>query len=93
MKLVGENKLHKFAAKHANARPAIKNWLGIVRRADWRSLIDVKATFASADYVKNKIVFNVGGNNYRLVAVAEYSEGTLFIREVMTHAEYDRWKA
>lgn len=89
---MGENKLDKFKKRHANSRAAIDNWLETVKKAQWKSLIDVKNTFNTADYVKNRVVFDLGGNNFRVIAVVEYIEGMLHVREVMTHAEYDRWK-
>ena len=55
---------------------------------------DLRATLASADHVYGMTVFNIGGNKYRLIAAIHYNRRKLFIRAVLTHAEYDRgaWK-
>ena len=59
--------------------------------AQWTHLMSVKADFASADYVgNNRIVFDIKGNDYRLVAVVLFVAGTVFIRWVGTHSEYDK---
>jgi mRNA interferase HigB len=65
-------------------------WYEFVRRAQWRNSQDVKRDFAAASFVaNNRIVFNVGGNKYRVVVVALFRSGALYIRFVGTHAEYD----
>lgn len=60
-------------------------------RAQWRTMQDIKNDFPAASFVgENRVVFNVGGNNFRLVVVALLQIGTLYIRFVGTHAEYDK---
>ena len=93
MNVLGEDLLDEFGTKHASARPAIRRWLRIVKTVEWKNLIEVKSTFPSADYVKGYIVFDLGGNNFRAVTVAQFASGNLIIQMVMTHAEYDKWKA
>ncbi|GIK72114.1 MAG: hypothetical protein BroJett021_11020 [Chloroflexota bacterium] len=62
----------------------------MARRAQWQSPADVKADYRSASIVgNNRVVFNIKGNTYRLVVIAAYHQGRLFIRFVGTHAEYD----
>lgn len=63
-----------------------------MKQADWRKFADVKATYRTADQVGRFTVFNVGGNNFRLITVIDYDCGTVIIREVLTHAEYDKEK-
>jgi len=55
---------------------------------------DLRATYASADHVDGLTVFNIGGNKYRLIAAIHYNRKKVFIRAVLTHADYDRgdWK-
>ena len=55
-----------------------------------RHFIELKQTFACVDYVKPFVVFNIGGNKYRLIAMADYGAQILQVRCVLTHAEYDR---
>ncbi len=62
--------------------------------ADWTSWNDLSRAFPSADLVGRLVVFNVGGNNYRVIARVEFTLHKVFIRHVLTHAEYstDEWK-
>jgi mRNA interferase HigB len=77
--------------KHADAVNALQAWVDVVEGVMWASHNDLKATFPSADYVgAQRYVFNVRGNNYRLVAVAIFADGVLRLRFVGTHQEYDK---
>lgn len=82
----------KFVSKHAGSRVPFEEWIEKVEAARWSSLVDVKSTFNSADYVKGLVVFNVGGNNFRVVAEVVYKDSIIRIAKVGTHAEYDGWK-
>jgi mRNA interferase HigB len=62
----------------------------IAKRADWTSLEDVRHDFPSADGVGKYTVFNIKGNEYRLISLIFYRSKKLFIRDVITHAEYDK---
>jgi mRNA interferase HigB len=84
--------IDRFLSKHANARNPFGEWIQKVEAAEWSNLIDVKATFNNADYVKDLVVFNVGGNKYRVLAEVVYKEQIVRIAKVGTHAEYDGWK-
>lgn len=93
MEIINEIELHAFARKHARARKPLANWLDVTRAATWNSFADVRDTFRSADYVKDQVVFDIGGNNYRLISSIDYAAQRVYVLEMMTHAEYDRWKA
>lgn len=83
--------LDKYVDKHADAGTAIQRWINIVEEAAWTSHNDLKLDFPAADYVGNsRYVFNIRGNNYRIVAVTVFISGILKIRFVGTHAEYDK---
>jgi len=84
--------IDRFVAKHAAARVPFTEWIEKVEAAQWRNLVDVKRTFDSADYVKGLVVFNIGGNNFRVVAEVIYPEQVVRIAKAGTHAEYDGWK-
>jgi mRNA interferase HigB len=72
------------------ARKAILEWYATASNAEWRNFGDLKATFNSADYVGDgKVVFDVGGNKYRIVGLVGFRTGRIFILFVGTHAEYD----
>jgi mRNA interferase HigB len=95
--------LDRFARKHRDARRALEDWLGTVQRASWQSLDDMRKVYASADGVPVKVkgggsvvvtVFNIKGNEYRLLTVIHYAAAVCRVVDVLTHAEYstDRWK-
>jgi len=76
------------------ARNPFKRWVKEVERANWRTIADLKNDFATADYVGNgHFVFNIKGNDYRLVAVVVFVAGTIFVRWVGTHNEYNKINA
>jgi len=84
----------KFARKHARARSSLTLWRDVTLKATWKNFDDVKKTFRSADLYGSCVVFDIGGNNYRLIAEIDYVAEQVSINEVMTHAEYDKdkWK-
>ena len=73
---------------------AILPWLRAARRAEWKNLIEVRKTFARADESEGFTVFNMKGNEYRLITEINYRTRRIFLRHVLTHAEYYRggWK-
>jgi len=83
--------LDKFIDKHADAESALQQWINVVGKAKWKSHNELKMDFPSADYVgKERYVFNIRGNNYRLVVIVLFVEQYLRIRFIGTHAEYDK---
>lgn len=96
MRVIAKSTLVKFYQRlpkgpRATAESAIMDWYTTVSNASWSNFADVKATFNSADYVSGgKIVFDVGGNKYRVVALIGFRTQRVFILFVGTHAEYDR---
>ena len=94
MRVISRKKLRAFWEVHPEARPPLENWFRVARQAGWRSFTDVRATLNSADFVEGKVVFNVGGNKYRLIAAIHYNRQKLYIRHVLTHEEYSSggWK-
>ena len=72
----------------------MRAWVHVVGAAEWSRPTDIKEMFRSADIVANeRVVFNVGGNKYRLVAAIHYRGKRIYIRFIGTHAEYDRINA
>ena len=86
--------LKTFWDAHASAEMPLRAWYQVASRATWRSLDDVRRTYPSADLVERLTVFNIGGNNFRLITRVEYQRQEIYIRYVLTHAEYDKedWK-
>jgi mRNA interferase HigB len=94
MRVISRKKLREFAAKHPPAKAPLDAWYAEASRADWGSFADVKTRYGSADVVAgNRVIFNIGGNKYRLIAKLAYKSRTLYVRFVGTHAEYDQTDA
>lgn len=93
MEVINENELHQFCKRHSGARKPLGNWLTIVKQATWHSFPEVKGTLGAADYVKDMVIFNIGGNNFRLIAAIDYTGQKVYVLNVMTHAEYNKWEA
>ncbi len=78
----------------ADAQGPLRAWFREVRIRDWSGTADIKAVFGSASILaENRVVFNIGGNKYRIVVAVHYAARIVFIRFVGTHAEYDRINA
>ena len=97
MVVLGTDVVERYLADHAGhkgikaARSQYSGWLGIVTCAEWRNPEDVKASYPKASILKaGRVVFNIKGNDYRLVARVQYQAGVLDIRFFGTHAEYDQ---
>ena len=91
MHLVSVQTLRKFWKLHPDAERLLRAWYEAVEQAQWRTPADIKAEFATASFLgNNRVVFNIKGNDYRLVVIVEYRMGRMFIRFVGTHAEYNR---
>jgi mRNA interferase HigB len=95
--------LDRFTRKHRDAKKALADWLDTMQKASWKSLADMRKVYPSADGVNVRVaggqvvvvtVFNIKGNEYRLIAVVNYRAAICRVVEVLTHAEYstNRWK-
>jgi mRNA interferase HigB len=100
MIVIGTGVVEGYLADHAGhkgikaARSQYEAWLDIVTRADWRNPEDVKASYPKASILKaSRVVFNIKGNDYRLVARVQYQAGAVAIRFFGTHGEYDKMDA
>jgi mRNA interferase HigB len=77
--------------RYRAAEQPLLTWIVVTRAAKWLKPTDVKLTFNSADILKgSRVVFDIGGNKFRLVAVINYPVGVVFIRFIGTHKEYDK---
>lgn len=94
MKLISSRALREFAASHPAADTPLRAFRQLVEKGHYRNFADLRAAFRGIDKVGDRYVFNIGGNKYRVVAGIAFAVQTLWIKAVMTHAEYDRgdWK-
>ena len=95
MRVIAKSALEAFwptlpKGEQASARAALYSWYEVTRDADWSNYSDIKATFNTADWVGDaKVVFDVGGNKYRIVCVVGFKSKRLFVIFVGTHKQYD----
>lgn len=91
MRIFTEQALKEYAETHPDAKVALQEWITIVKKSNWSCFADIKKTFNSVDNVGNQhYVFNIKGNNYRLIVVIKFTIQFVYIRFIGTHAEYDR---
>ena len=91
MRVVTPKRLREYAEKKPNARIPLLYWYQVVSRASWYSLADIKKDFNSVDYVgNNRYVFNIKGNEFRLVVILIFISQKVYIRFIGTHKEYDQ---
>ncbi len=90
MRVIAISTLKAFWSKHPDSEQALKEWYVKTERASWNSLNDIRNDSNSVDYVKNqRYVFNIKGNDYRLIAAVKFTPKLVYIRFVGTHDEYD----
>ena len=93
MKVLNVEKLHSCSRKHNQAKGALDSWYDEVKRDEWKTSQDIRDRYNSVSFLHDNIViFNIKGNNYRLVVEVIYQAGIVIIERVGTHAEYDRWR-
>jgi len=93
MHIISFSKLKEYFNVEINSKSALQDWYKKVRKADWASFADMKRTFNSVDHVGgDRYVFNIKGNQYRLVAIVRYRWKRIYIRWVGSHKDYDRIK-
>lgn len=92
MQIIAKRTLKLFWRKHPQAEGPLRSWFAMVAAAEWKRPADAKAIFGTAvDFVgDNRLIFDVGGNKYRLVVHVAYRFKRVLIKFVGTHAEYDR---
>lgn len=91
MRIIAKSTLKKFWEKYHDAEQPLKAWYDEARKAEWNSFQDIKKQFRSASIVGNdRVVFNIKGNDYRLIVLILFRKGKAFIRFVGTHAEYNK---
>ena len=95
MHVVSHKAIRIFCEEHPQARTSLDHWYRVAKRATWSSFADVKQSFNTADFVAPYVVFDIGGNKYRLIAELNFAHRVLFVRHIMTHREYMKgtWKS
>jgi mRNA interferase HigB len=99
MRIISKRRLREFWEKHPAAQQPLEAWHRVAEGASWLNFRDIRETFATVSGVPldcglTAIVFNIAGNNYRLITRVEYRFHVIYVKMVLTHREYDRnrWK-
>ncbi len=94
MHVIAKPILIEFWQKHPDAERPLAAWYRIIESEVFADFNDLRATFASADYLDGLTVFDIGGNKYRLITAIHYNRRKVYVREVLAHETYDRgrWK-
>jgi mRNA interferase HigB len=94
MHVITSARLKDFWNQHPNSETSLQLWNQRITKAEWQNFDELRQVYPSADQVGNITVFNIGGNKYRLIVLIDYTYQKVFIRHVLTHAEYDKegWK-
>lgn len=94
MHIISNRKLREFAEVRPDAEIPLHNWYKVAKLANWKHLSEIRQAYPSADSVGNFTVFNIKGNDYRLIVSIDYMRQIVYVKYVLTHAEYDkdRWK-
>jgi mRNA interferase HigB len=91
MRVIAHRALVNFYSKHTDAKVALEEWYKKTGRSNWECFADIKKTFNSVDSIGDDyFVFNIKGNNYRLVAVVKFHAKIVYIRHILTHSQYDK---
>ncbi len=92
MRLISNKMLRDFAVRHPLASEPLRAWRKIIESRAFIGFADLKSAFNATDKVGDYYIFNVGGNKYRVVTIIRFEHQKVFVREILTHKEYDIWK-
>jgi mRNA interferase HigB len=91
MRVIAVSKLREFWGRHADAEQPLRAWVAAVVAANWSTPMDITSQFTTATILKSRrVVFNIKGNDYRLVVAVAYKFGAAYVKFIGTNAEYDR---
>lgn len=91
MNVIKKKTLDGHATRHTDAAESLASWRKIFEKTEFTDIHGVRAAFPTADFADPYTVFNINGNNYRLITIIHYRYQRVFIKEFFTHAEYDQW--
>jgi len=90
LNIVSKSKLKKYWLKYAGSEAALVRWYFFVKKAKWQEWKDIRDDFPSADKVGDRIIFNLKGNNYRLIVIIRFFNKHIYLRWFGTYADYDK---
>ena len=90
MHVISKKALREFWERYPDSQMPLRRWFKLITKNSFRSLVELRAVFPTADLVEGLIVFNIGGNKYRLITAIHFNCGKIYIRRVLTHEEYSK---
>ena len=91
MRIIARSTLREYWQKHPDTEQPLKAWFDDTSRANWKTPSDIKDNYANASIIaNNRVIFNIKGNNHRLIVHIRYDISIVFIRFIGTHQEYDK---
>ncbi len=91
MRVIALKTLREFWSKHPQSELPLRAWHAMASRANWKNPADIKSAYRSASILAHsRVVFNIKGNDYRLIVAVHYNRGIMFIRFVGTHRDYNK---
>lgn len=91
MRIAGKKKLVQFMERHPGSASSLRSWVQVAETSEWKAPTDIKQTFASTSFrSRNRVVFNIGGNRFRLLVVVIYVQRNAIVNWLGTHAQYDK---
>lgn len=89
MRIVSRKAIREAAGNHSEWSASLNAWYKIAKAADWKSFADVRNSWRNSDVVGRFVVFDIGHNRCRLIASIKYKSRMVYIRRILSHAEYD----
>jgi len=90
MHVISRQKLRDYCQTHADSCETLDDWYKIASQANWTQIIEVQTIYPQAEAVGNFTIFNIKGNKYRLIVSLNYQKQIVYIKYILTHAEYDK---
>jgi mRNA interferase HigB len=90
LRIISRKAIREFGKKHSEALASLAIWAREVEHAVWNNTADLRVTFRDADFVGDKVVFNIAQNRYRLIAWVAFRARKVFIKTILTHKQYDK---
>jgi mRNA interferase HigB len=91
MRIISRKRLIEFWNHYPDSEQPLRAWYAETKKSTWKTPAEIKAVYRSVSIIgNNRVVFNVKGNNYRLIVLVDYRQGKVYIRFMGTHSDYDR---
>lgn len=94
MHIISKRFLREFWENHPKAKEPLLSWYETVKKIEWENFSDVRDSFRHADVYRDCVIFDIGGNKFRLITKIRYQKKRVYVRFVLTHSDYDKdlWK-